>query len=92
MRLRISSGHLEIGQMKITRRATSARDREDATMALPRNILLNPLALIAAVAISMWGETPLAAAEVASGVQNVHAELGGFHLAPYQEDNIRQTG
>jgi 7,8-dihydropterin-6-yl-methyl-4-(beta-D-ribofuranosyl)aminobenzene 5'-phosphate synthase len=27
----------------------------------------------------------------ASGVQKVHAVLGGFHLAPHKEDYLRQT-
>jgi 7,8-dihydropterin-6-yl-methyl-4-(beta-D-ribofuranosyl)aminobenzene 5'-phosphate synthase len=30
-------------------------------------------------------------AQAASGVQKVHAVLGGFHLAPYKEDYVRQT-
>lgn len=30
-------------------------------------------------------------AQTVSGVQKVHAVIGGFHLAPYQPDYIRQT-
>lgn len=30
-------------------------------------------------------------AQAASGVTKVHAVIGGFHLAPYQEDYVRQT-
>lgn len=30
-------------------------------------------------------------AQAAFGVQKVHAVLGGFHLAPYKEDYVRQT-
>ena len=30
-------------------------------------------------------------AQVVAGVQKVHAVIGGFHLAPYQPDYIRQT-
>jgi 7,8-dihydropterin-6-yl-methyl-4-(beta-D-ribofuranosyl)aminobenzene 5'-phosphate synthase len=30
-------------------------------------------------------------AQAVSGVQKVHAVIGGFHLAPYQEDYLRQT-
>jgi 7,8-dihydropterin-6-yl-methyl-4-(beta-D-ribofuranosyl)aminobenzene 5'-phosphate synthase len=30
-------------------------------------------------------------AQVASGVQKVHAVIGGFHLAPYPEDYVRET-
>jgi len=30
-------------------------------------------------------------AQTASGVSKVHAVLGGFHLAPYQEDYVRQV-
>ena len=30
-------------------------------------------------------------AQVASGVQKVHAVIGGFHLAPYKEDYVRET-
>lgn len=30
-------------------------------------------------------------AQAASGVQQVHAVLGGFHLAPYKEDYVRQV-
>ena len=30
-------------------------------------------------------------AQAASGVQKVHAVIGGFHLAPYNEDYVRQT-
>lgn len=30
-------------------------------------------------------------AQAASGVRKVHAVIGGFHLAPYQEDYVRQT-
>jgi 7,8-dihydropterin-6-yl-methyl-4-(beta-D-ribofuranosyl)aminobenzene 5'-phosphate synthase len=30
-------------------------------------------------------------AQAASGVQKVHAVIGGFHLAPYGEDYVRQT-
>jgi 7,8-dihydropterin-6-yl-methyl-4-(beta-D-ribofuranosyl)aminobenzene 5'-phosphate synthase len=30
-------------------------------------------------------------AQVISGVRKVHAIIGGFHLAPYQEDYLRQT-
>jgi 7,8-dihydropterin-6-yl-methyl-4-(beta-D-ribofuranosyl)aminobenzene 5'-phosphate synthase len=33
----------------------------------------------------------LAAARTASGVQKIHAVIGGFHLAPYPEDYVRQT-
>lgn len=33
----------------------------------------------------------LAAARAASGVTKVHAVIGGFHLAPYPEDYVRQT-
>lgn len=33
----------------------------------------------------------VAAARAASGVQKVHAVIGGFHLAPYPEDYVRQT-
>jgi 7,8-dihydropterin-6-yl-methyl-4-(beta-D-ribofuranosyl)aminobenzene 5'-phosphate synthase len=31
------------------------------------------------------------AAQAASGVQKVHAVLGGFHLAPHKEDYVRET-
>jgi 7,8-dihydropterin-6-yl-methyl-4-(beta-D-ribofuranosyl)aminobenzene 5'-phosphate synthase len=30
-------------------------------------------------------------AQAVSGLQKVHAVLGGFHLAPYKEDYVRQT-
>jgi 7,8-dihydropterin-6-yl-methyl-4-(beta-D-ribofuranosyl)aminobenzene 5'-phosphate synthase len=30
-------------------------------------------------------------AQAASGVKKVHAVIGGFHLAPYQEDYVRET-
>jgi len=30
-------------------------------------------------------------AQAVSGVQKVHAVIGGFHLAPYGEDYVRQT-
>ncbi|MDH2348406.1 MBL fold metallo-hydrolase [Bradyrhizobium sp. SSUT18] len=30
-------------------------------------------------------------AQAASGVEKVHAVIGGFHLAPYQEDYVRDT-
>ena len=30
-------------------------------------------------------------AQAASGVTKVHAVIGGFHLAPYNEDYVRQT-
>jgi len=30
-------------------------------------------------------------AQTASGVAKVHAVIGGFHLAPYPEDYVRQT-
>ena len=30
-------------------------------------------------------------AQAASGVTKVHAVLGGFHLAPYKEDYVRET-
>jgi 7,8-dihydropterin-6-yl-methyl-4-(beta-D-ribofuranosyl)aminobenzene 5'-phosphate synthase len=30
-------------------------------------------------------------AQAASGVRKVHAVIGGFHLAPYQADYVRQT-
>ena len=30
-------------------------------------------------------------ARAASGVQKVHAMIGGFHLAPYQDDYVQQT-
>jgi 7,8-dihydropterin-6-yl-methyl-4-(beta-D-ribofuranosyl)aminobenzene 5'-phosphate synthase len=30
-------------------------------------------------------------AQAASGIGNVHAVIGGFHLAPYKEDYVRQT-
>jgi 7,8-dihydropterin-6-yl-methyl-4-(beta-D-ribofuranosyl)aminobenzene 5'-phosphate synthase len=30
-------------------------------------------------------------AQAASGVQKVHAVIGGFHLAPYREDYVRET-
>ncbi len=30
-------------------------------------------------------------AQAASGVTKVHAVIGGFHLAPYAEDYVRQT-
>jgi 7,8-dihydropterin-6-yl-methyl-4-(beta-D-ribofuranosyl)aminobenzene 5'-phosphate synthase len=30
-------------------------------------------------------------AKAASGVRKVHAVIGGFHLAPYQEDYVRET-
>lgn len=30
-------------------------------------------------------------AQVASGVHKVHAVIGGFHLAPYKEDYVRET-
>jgi 7,8-dihydropterin-6-yl-methyl-4-(beta-D-ribofuranosyl)aminobenzene 5'-phosphate synthase len=30
-------------------------------------------------------------AQAASGVNKVHALIGGFHLAPYQDDYVRQT-
>jgi 7,8-dihydropterin-6-yl-methyl-4-(beta-D-ribofuranosyl)aminobenzene 5'-phosphate synthase len=31
------------------------------------------------------------AAQAASGIQKVHAVLGGFHLAPHKEDYVRET-
>jgi 7,8-dihydropterin-6-yl-methyl-4-(beta-D-ribofuranosyl)aminobenzene 5'-phosphate synthase len=31
------------------------------------------------------------AAQAASGIQRVHAVLGGFHLAPHKEDYVRET-
>jgi 7,8-dihydropterin-6-yl-methyl-4-(beta-D-ribofuranosyl)aminobenzene 5'-phosphate synthase len=30
-------------------------------------------------------------AQAASGVEKIHAVIGGFHLAPYQEDYVRDT-
>jgi 7,8-dihydropterin-6-yl-methyl-4-(beta-D-ribofuranosyl)aminobenzene 5'-phosphate synthase len=30
-------------------------------------------------------------AQAASGVEKVHAVVGGFHLAPHKEDYIRET-
>jgi 7,8-dihydropterin-6-yl-methyl-4-(beta-D-ribofuranosyl)aminobenzene 5'-phosphate synthase len=30
-------------------------------------------------------------AQAVSGVQKVHAVIGGFHLAPYKEDYVRET-
>jgi 7,8-dihydropterin-6-yl-methyl-4-(beta-D-ribofuranosyl)aminobenzene 5'-phosphate synthase len=30
-------------------------------------------------------------AQAASGVAKVHAVIGGFHLAPYKEDYVRDT-
>jgi 7,8-dihydropterin-6-yl-methyl-4-(beta-D-ribofuranosyl)aminobenzene 5'-phosphate synthase len=30
-------------------------------------------------------------AQAASGVRRVHAVIGGFHLAPYKEDYVRDT-
>ena len=30
-------------------------------------------------------------AQAASGVKKVHAVIGGFHLAPYKEDYVRDT-
>jgi 7,8-dihydropterin-6-yl-methyl-4-(beta-D-ribofuranosyl)aminobenzene 5'-phosphate synthase len=30
-------------------------------------------------------------AQAVSGVQKVHAVVGGFHLAPYEEDYVRET-
>ncbi|WP_035978186.1 MBL fold metallo-hydrolase [Bradyrhizobium sp. th.b2] len=30
-------------------------------------------------------------AQAASGVERIHAVIGGFHLAPYQEDYVRDT-
>jgi 7,8-dihydropterin-6-yl-methyl-4-(beta-D-ribofuranosyl)aminobenzene 5'-phosphate synthase len=30
-------------------------------------------------------------ARAASGVQKIHAVLGGFHLAPYAEEYVRET-
>ncbi len=30
-------------------------------------------------------------ARAASGIAKVHAVIGGFHLAPYKEDYVRQT-
>jgi 7,8-dihydropterin-6-yl-methyl-4-(beta-D-ribofuranosyl)aminobenzene 5'-phosphate synthase len=33
----------------------------------------------------------LASARAASGVTKVHAVIGGFHLAPYPDDYVRQT-
>jgi 7,8-dihydropterin-6-yl-methyl-4-(beta-D-ribofuranosyl)aminobenzene 5'-phosphate synthase len=30
-------------------------------------------------------------AQAASGIERVHALIGGFHLAPYQDDYVRQT-
>ena len=30
-------------------------------------------------------------AQAVSGVEKVHAVLGGFHLAPYKEDYVRQV-
>lgn len=33
----------------------------------------------------------IAGARAASGVQKIHAVLGGFHLAPYTDDYVRQT-
>jgi 7,8-dihydropterin-6-yl-methyl-4-(beta-D-ribofuranosyl)aminobenzene 5'-phosphate synthase len=33
----------------------------------------------------------VAGARAASGVQKVHAVIGGFHLAPYPEDYVRET-
>jgi 7,8-dihydropterin-6-yl-methyl-4-(beta-D-ribofuranosyl)aminobenzene 5'-phosphate synthase len=30
-------------------------------------------------------------AQAASGIEKVHAVIGGFHLAPYQPDYVRQT-
>jgi 7,8-dihydropterin-6-yl-methyl-4-(beta-D-ribofuranosyl)aminobenzene 5'-phosphate synthase len=29
--------------------------------------------------------------QAASGVEKIHAVIGGFHLAPYQEDYVRDT-
>lgn len=30
-------------------------------------------------------------AQAASGINKVHAAIGGFHLAPYKEDYVRET-
>jgi 7,8-dihydropterin-6-yl-methyl-4-(beta-D-ribofuranosyl)aminobenzene 5'-phosphate synthase len=30
-------------------------------------------------------------AQAASGVEKIHAVIGGFHLAPYQEEYVRDT-
>src|SRR2546429_9210356 len=30
-------------------------------------------------------------AQAATGVEKIHAVIGGFHLAPYQEDYVRDT-
>ncbi len=30
-------------------------------------------------------------AQAASGIDKVHAVIGGFHLAPYKEDYLRET-
>jgi 7,8-dihydropterin-6-yl-methyl-4-(beta-D-ribofuranosyl)aminobenzene 5'-phosphate synthase len=30
-------------------------------------------------------------AQAASGVQQAHAVIGGFHLAPYKDDYVRET-
>ena len=30
-------------------------------------------------------------AQAASGVSKIHAVIGGFHLAPYQPDYVRET-
>ncbi len=30
-------------------------------------------------------------AQAASGINKVHAVIGGFHLAPYQQDYVRDT-
>jgi len=30
-------------------------------------------------------------AQAASGIEKVHALIGGFHLAPYQDDYVQQT-
>jgi 7,8-dihydropterin-6-yl-methyl-4-(beta-D-ribofuranosyl)aminobenzene 5'-phosphate synthase len=30
-------------------------------------------------------------AQAASGVNKIHAVIGGFHLAPYKEDYVRDT-
>jgi len=30
-------------------------------------------------------------AQAASGINKVHAVIGGFHLAPYKEDYVRDT-
>jgi 7,8-dihydropterin-6-yl-methyl-4-(beta-D-ribofuranosyl)aminobenzene 5'-phosphate synthase len=30
-------------------------------------------------------------AQIVSGIEKVHAVIGGFHLAPYSEDYVRET-